>query len=173
MIRFVPGLRVRLLGKIRGLPIAVQEKVRQESEDLLQEVMSKGMQGLDTFEYRGPGSVLVYLTQILQNECLNRLEFWKAERRGPFRERRRSGSPDSTSHLDSDIAAGGPGPLTLVGLSDQQARVAEALATLEPRDQEILYLRFFGGASWNEIVDEIGGSSATAASKGIRCHPRG
>ena len=60
------------------------------------------------------------------------------------------------------MVASEPGPATKLGISEQRRKVARALAELDQRHHQILFLRFFGGAAWKEIAEQIDAPSADA-----------
>ena len=150
--RFLPGLQVLVNGRIRrGLGPGMRQHLEAEKEDILQQVMIKAYRSLDTFTYRGPGSVLAWLTRIAENEYKHRLEYWRAGRRAPAREAAPPAG-ETTGVREPLLPGTGPGPATRSDLAEKRERVARALAGLERRHQEILYYRFFGGASWQELA---------------------
>ncbi len=48
-------------------------------------------------------------------------------------------------------------------MSEKRRKVARALAELDQRHHQILFLRFFGGAAWQEIAEQINAPTADAA----------
>ena len=160
--RFVPALEVALAGKLRGFAdTRLRLRLLSEIPDILQATMLKASMHLGEFEYRGTGSLLAWLRQIAHNEFTNRLEYWLADCRDVNRERRSAARSGTFAGLPEPPAAE-PGPRTSAEIGEQRMRVGAALETLVPALRHILFFRFFGGAEWDEIAEQLDYPSADA-----------
>lgn len=165
--RFRPGLEMILALELnRTVGTALHNKLAAHAEDLLQETVIKGFEALDDIEYRGPGSVLAYFSQILRNEIHNFRAYWSADRRNPAREKR----DGSRTRVDAGPVEHRRGPSTTFRISEERQRVADALAKLPENHREMLVLRFFGGASWSEVAAKLQIVSADAARMECKNH---
>ncbi len=162
--RYRPALEVLVAGRIRArLEERLRPRLDAEAEDLLQEAAITILAKLRGFEYRGPGTLLAWMSRIAENAVRDRVDYWRAGKRHPGAERI---SPAATRPTGSGIPSGlphaGPGPATQADIAERRRRVAAALATLSERHHAIAFLRFFGGADWSEIAREVSSPSADA-----------
>jgi RNA polymerase sigma factor (sigma-70 family) len=167
-IRYRPTLEVFVLGRVRaGLNPALRAHLDAEVQDLLQETALRVFEKLRDFEYRGPGSILAWMSRIATNVVQERGRHWRAEKRDVRRERPLppAAARDGTPYPEVVLRASRPGPSTSADLAERRRRVAAALATLSERDHTIVFWRFFGGAEWEEIAREVRAPSADAVRK--------
>jgi RNA polymerase sigma factor (sigma-70 family) len=159
--RIRPALEVHLHARL--LPsVAPAIRVHVDSEDLLQDTAMVAWTRLNVFEYRGPGSLLAWLREILTHLFQDRLDYWRAGKRHP-RATQPIASAGTTSGVAIPIADEGPGPSTSFSMAERRRRVSLALASLPERWYTMLHLRFMGGADWNEVAEAIGAMSPDAA----------
>ncbi len=168
--RYRPALEILLAGKFRSsLDPILRSRLESEMEDILQEVALEVHKRLRTFEYRGEGSLLAWMATIATRKAKDRAVYWKADRRRPHQERpfaagkaRPAGSESSRGSQPLDPR---PRPSTQAELAEKRRKVAVVLAKLSDRDHDIVLLRFFAGAEWEEIASEIGATSGEAVKK--------
>lgn len=164
--RYHPALEVLIAGRIRaGVPAAL--RVRLEADDVVQEVAATVFAKLGEFEYRGPGSVLAWMSVIAQRTVNDWLDYWRAGKRHPGSElppSARGGGETTQSpwgrHVDR-----ASGPATEFATRERRRRLAAAMADLSEREHVIVFWKFFGGASWTEIAAEVGAPSGDAVRK--------
>jgi RNA polymerase sigma-70 factor (ECF subfamily) len=120
-----------------------------DTEDLVQVTVMRGLQKIDQFESRGPGAFLGYLRTTLLNALRDEL-------------RRTSRRPDhsASSEWSADSA---PSPLEAMIGREMLDRYERALATLSEEDREAVLLRIEMGFSHQEIADALRIASANAA----------
>lgn len=120
-----------------------------DTEDLVQVTVMRGLQKIDQFESRGPGAFLGYLRTTLLNAMRDEL-------------RRTSRRPDhsASSEWAADAA---PSPLEAMIGREMLDRYERALATLSEDDREAVLLRIEMGFSHQEIADALRISTANAA----------
>ncbi|MCI0589418.1 MAG: hypothetical protein L0323_21590 [Planctomycetes bacterium] len=164
--RFQPALAVLLAGKFRAsIDPALRPRLDDEIEDILQETAISAFSKLREFRYRGPGSLLAWLSTIATRAGLDRVDYWKAGKRHPRLERALPGegsSSTSASPGGRPIAHTGRGPSSEAALEERRRQVAEVLGGLSDRHHQIVFLRFFAGADWNEVAELVGSPSGEA-----------
>ena len=126
---------------------------------------------LNTFEYRGPGSVLAWMSKIAERTVNDWLDYWRAGKRHPRFElpiamdNTTDAGTGQTSPAGAGLADPAHGPATNLATRERRRRLAAAMATLSEREHLMLMWRFFGGAAWHEIATELGAKSADAVRK--------
>lgn len=160
--RYTPAVELLIETRVRPR-LEPDLRARIDATDLLQDVALEVHEGLSRFVYRGPGSILAWMTTILMHVVGDRIDYWRAKLRNPVRERApadaRSAPPPPLAHLPDP----GRGPLTEAGAAELRRLVAAALVQLGERHQTMVIWKFFGGATWQEISDAVGCESADAA----------
>lgn len=123
-----------------------------EAEDVAAEIFLKVVSALNSFEYRGPGSFAAWLFRIALNQ-VNQF----------YRQQRQSGESLSLDALP-DIHSDAPGPEHLLARKEMFTRLRALIATLPPRRQEIVRLKFYGGLRNQEIAAVLDLDERTVAS---------
>jgi histidinol dehydrogenase len=108
------------------------------------------VENLDQFEYRGDGSFGAWLFRIAYNQIQ---QFYRQRHIEVF-------SLDDLPDLQSDS----PSLDQILAQKERFARLRDALATLSPRRQEIVTLKFFGGLRNQEIAEVLDLNERTVAS---------
>ncbi len=157
--RYQPALEVVFAARIRPR-LARELRARIDAADVLQDAALKVHEKLRSFEYRGPGSVLAWMTEIVLRAASDKIDYWRAEIRDPRREAREA-KEDDPKPLAS-VRDPARGPMTEANLADARRSIGEALAKLPERHQTMVIWKFFGGVTWAEIAVEIGGASEAA-----------
>lgn len=164
--RYRPALEVLIAGRIRvGVPAALRGRL--DADDVVQEVAATVFAKLGEFEYRGPGTVLAWMSVIAQRTVNDWLDYWRAGKRHPGCEvpSPPGGGGKTTQspwELEADRASG---PATEFAMRERRRRLAAAMAGLSEREHVIVFWRYFGGASWTEIATELGAPSGEAVRK--------
>lgn len=110
---------------------------RDESHDACQEAATRALSAASTFDRRQPFYPWFY--RILRNHCLDRLK-----------QRGRRAAP--AGDLPPPRSAPAPSALDHLISSERSDAVAGAIATLAPEQREIIELRHFQDASYEEIA---------------------
>lgn len=110
----------------------------EDAEDAVQETFLRALRALPTF--RGEAGLRTWLFRIALNVCLER-------------KRGRAARPATVPLQDVSFAAASPSP---EGSTLRHLRIAEALATLEPRHRAVLLLKEWEGWSAPEIARALG-----------------
>lgn len=124
----------------------------QDVEDLVADIFLKTVEKLDRFEWQGEGSFAAWLFRIAHNRVV---DFYRRDHR----------SLELLS-LDElpDLESGSQLPDEIALRGEDFAQLRRLIATLSPRRQEIITLKFFGGLRNNEIAQILELDERTVAS---------
>jgi RNA polymerase sigma-70 factor (ECF subfamily) len=147
--RYLPRLRRWATGRLPA-----HARGMADTQDLVQETISRAFRKIEAFEVRGDGALQAYLRQTLLNEI--RQEIRRASRRPP------PADPDGEQRA-AEVEAPNPSPLEEAIGSEALARYERALARLRSEDREAIVARIELGLSHQEVADAIGKPSANAA----------
>lgn len=135
--KLLPLIRLRLGRTLRR---------EVESRDILQSVLCKSLGRLD--QVKDPGAVMGWLARAAENEIRDRADFHQRQRR------------DAALRAPIEDAAGVPAPvrqaLSLAIISEQSARLEEALESLPEAQREIILLRKLEELTFPEIARRLG-----------------
>jgi RNA polymerase sigma factor (sigma-70 family) len=159
--RYTPAIELLIATRVRP-KLEPDLKSRIEANDLLQDVALEVHTGLGQFTYRGPGSILAWITTILMHVVSDRIAYWRAQGRNPVRERDGNVPAPARRIPLAQLRHPGSSPVTEAGTAELRRLVGTALAQLAERHQTIVIWKFFGGASWQEITAAVGGGSPDA-----------
>ena len=130
----------------------------QDAEDLVAEVFFRVVRDLKRFEWRGIGSFAAWLFRIAHNLIA---DYYRQEGRNAL----------SSSDSSVEPASSMLGPEEAITQQQAFYQVRALIATLSPRRQEVITLKFFGGLRNHEIADILGLDARTVAShlsRGLR-----
>jgi RNA polymerase sigma-70 factor (ECF subfamily) len=118
-------------------------RLRAEEDAVLYRVFDRAMGALPSF--RGESRLSTWLYRITYREALRHLEKQNrlADREAPL------------EAAESLPAAADADPERLLARRESAAQVARALALLDPRDREILALRYLEDLKLNEVADRL------------------
>ena len=88
------SLRVVFLVRARMGPTL---RLKEQSADLAQEALLKSLGGLEKFFYRAEGAFIGYLAKKVEEVLCDRVDYWRAAKRDPGRERPLNGAERSNS----------------------------------------------------------------------------
>jgi RNA polymerase sigma-70 factor, ECF subfamily len=139
-------------------------RAKEEPDDLAQTTFREATRDFASYQYRGEGSLLRWLIQILQNKIRDRAEFYSAGKRDLSKERpmeARSPSDDGDTPgydpIDEDLT------ITLqVQRGEDYDLVRQALAELSPDHRKAITLVFFQGLSLREAGKQLDDRSEDA-----------
>jgi len=135
---------------------------KEDADDLAQTTFREATRDFQQYEYRGEGSFLRWLLQILQNKIRDKAEYYSATKRDVGRERagEEGRSRDDTHHFDP------PSPdLTVtqtLARAEEFRILRDALETLSPDHRKAIALVFFQGLSLREAGEQMEGRSEDA-----------
>ena len=147
--------RRRLGGRLRS---------KEEPDDLAQTTFREATRDFPNYTWRGEGSLLRWLMQILQNKIRDRAEFYSATKRDLSKERSMEAPPVPGG--DPVPAMEPPSPdltVTMQVERDENYEILrKALAELTPQHREAITLVFFRGLSLRDAGEQMGGRSEDA-----------
>ena len=151
--RVLPIARVRLGARLRGA---------LESTDILQEALLEALRGLERFEMTDESSLIRWLATLVDHRITARASYLGAAKRANA-----SVSLDGETHSGKRLAheppATTPSPSAELEARERDGAVQQALAELPELYREIVLLRDYAGASWEEVARELAAPSAAAA----------
>lgn len=139
-------------------------RLKEDPQDLAQTTFREAARDFRRFEHRGPGSMLRWLVQILQNKIRDKAEYYSASKRDASLETALDAPIDRSTDFES-----GPEPqspdlsVTRVVQRDERFQMLrEALAELTPEHRQAITLVFFEGLSLRDAGARMGGRSEDA-----------
>jgi len=139
-------------------------RLKEDPQDLAQTTFREAARDFQRYEYRGPGSLLRWLIQILQNKIRDKAEFYSAGKRDSSLET----TLDAPRSPDSGFASAPEPPspdlsVTRVVQRDERFRLLrDALGQLTPEYRQAITLVFFEGLTLREAGERMGGRSEDA-----------
>lgn len=146
--RYLPRLRRWATGRLPAFARGMAD-----TQDLVQETVSRAFRKIDGIEIRGDGALQAYLRQVLLNQI--RQEIRRARRRPS------SGVAD-VEEVDA-LESAAPSPLEEAIGREALERYEQALERLRPADREAIVGRVELGLNHQELADALGKPSANAA----------
>lgn len=120
-----------------------------DTDDLVQDTVIRTLKRIEVFEYRTDGALQAYLRQAVMNRIRNEIRDAKRQ--------------PGLEPVDSNAQDPACSPLeTMIGKEKVEA-YDEALASLEPREQEVIIGRVELGLSYGELAEATGRPTADAA----------
>lgn len=142
--RFRATLSVLMRGRV---PQSARR--RFDTEDVMQSAFLRAYKELDSYEYRGEGSFVRWLTQILINRLNSRLRDENARKRDQRREQRYTESQDQGEEFGVET------PSQVFAEAEESARLAVALGELPSDEREVITRHLFDRKSLNQVAEEL------------------
>lgn len=139
-------------------------RMKEDPDDLAQTTFREATRDFSSYRYRGEGSLLRWLIQILQNKIRDRAEFYTAGKRDLARER----NMDSSARDDGESSGVPELPSEDLSVTRQVVRdesfdlLRESLEELSPEHRQAITLVFFQGMSLREAGEHMDGRSEDA-----------
>jgi len=137
---------------------------KEEADDLAQTTFREATRDFQRYEYRGEGSLLRWLMQILRNKIRDKAEYYSATKRDIARERsvdqERETSEGQTLRYDppsEDLSV-----TRQVAREEEFAILRDALKDLSDDHRQAIALVFFRGLSLRQAGERMGGRSEDA-----------
>lgn len=128
---------------------------RFSTGDIVQEVFRSVLRDLPSFAGDNEAAMIGYLTMVVRNRIVDAIRFHEAERRDGRR-------ADSSDELDPGDQ-GARDPAQLASAAEELLRLQAALARFPEREQLLLRARFEGQGSFEELAEQLGYGSESAA----------
>lgn len=124
---------------------------KEESDDVIQNVLLSFWKYLPNFKYRGDAELLALLTRITRNTIASMYGHWAAECRKVFRE---TGIQSSffASERDPETRT----PSSIVAENEDLARLEIAKGLLKPKRRQIIFLTDEANKSYEEVATLLG-----------------
>jgi len=134
-------------------------RTKEEADDLAQTTFREATRDFARYEYRGPGSLLRWLLQILQNKIRDKAEYYAAGKRDVSRERSADDGDDAGRYErpSTDLSA-----TSLLRRKEELSFLREALFDLSPEHRQAITLVFFQGLPLREAGRRMDGRSEDA-----------
>ncbi|UCC65175.1 MAG: sigma-70 family RNA polymerase sigma factor, partial [Anaerolineae bacterium] len=124
----------------------------QDAEDIIADVFCRAIRTLQRFEWRNANSFAAWLFRIAHNLVIDH-----------FRQRKRAGLSLAPADSLLELADQSPLPEDVLARQEVFQQMRVLIATLSPRRQEIVTLRFYGGLRNCEIARVLGLDERTVA----------
>ena len=155
--------RVRRVVRMR-----LGRKLRQEmdSGDILQETFLAAAKAFDNYEVREEAALINWLAKLAENQIIRAADYHGAQKRNQDRRmhlQSLSGSGNMSETQSFQLPGNAPKPIDDVAGSEEEALLEQCVAELSEEYKELIILREYAGASWDEIARETGRPSPDAA----------
>ena len=138
-------------------------KSKLEADDVVQVVMMRAVESLDSFEFREDAALVKWMARIARNEIIHQARMLQSVKRDPRREMSLDLSVTSRAPLRDSLPTDSVGPLERVE-ADEAARVLDdCICELSERHREVILARDYAGGSWTFVTEEVGAPSVDAA----------
>ena len=121
---------------------------REETEDLLQEIFVQAWQKADQYD-PGRGTVYSFLATMARNKAIDRT------RSRAFKNSKKDDYVINDDEYSFNLSTENPNPEESIELTERAVSVRKALAELNEKEREVLYISYFHGLSQSEIADKI------------------
>lgn len=150
--------------------IGARLRLKEEPDDLAQTTFREATRDFHNYEYRGEGSLVRWLVQILQNKIRDKAEYYAASKRDVGRER----GMEIASDNDADSVRTMEPPSKDLSVTMQISRgenfefLRKALEELTPEHRQAITLVFFEGRQLRDAGEVMGGKSEDAVRMMLR-----
>jgi RNA polymerase sigma factor (sigma-70 family) len=142
---------------------------KEDPDDLAQTTFREATRDFKSYEWRGEGSLLRWLVQIMQNKIRDKAEFYSAGKRDLSRER---GMEAPVSGGDEPTTVEPPSADLSVTMQVQRGEnyelLGKALSELSPEHRTAITLVFFQGLSLRDAGERMGGRTEDAVRMMLR-----
>ena len=138
-------------------------RLKEDPDDLAQTTFREATRDFGRYEYRGEGSLLRWLVQILQNKIRDKAQFYSASKRDSSMEAKLDATDDSggTSKM-AEAPSADLSVTSQVQRGENFEILGKALKTLTPEYRQAITLVFFQGLTLREAGAKMGGRSEDA-----------
>jgi len=145
-------------------------KAKEEPDDLAQTTFREATRDFHAYSYRGEGSLLRWLIQIMQNKIRDRAEFYSAGKRDLSRER--SLNPTQSKNAENQKPIDPMSADLTVTMRVQRVEnfeiLRDAMSELSEDHRRAITLVFFQGLSLREAGERMGGRTEDAVRMMLR-----
>ena len=141
---------------------------KEDPDDLAQTTFREATRDFSRYQYRGEGSLLRWLVQILHNKIRDRAEFYSAGKRDTARERPMGGGSDDPDMPTRDFPTDDLSVTRVVVRDESFVLLHKALDELSPENRKAITLVFFQGLTLRAAGEKMGGKSEDAVRMMLR-----
>lgn len=154
-------VRIRMGAKLRTV---------LDSYDIVQETCAVAVRKIGDFQPRDHASLIQWLARIAENQIHDARDKMDAIKRDKNREVALDAAAvrDGESYPGLQISSGGPGPSTIVANSELKEIYDACVEALPQEHRELVLLREYAGASWEDITEKLGRPNVHAAQEAYR-----
>lgn len=162
----------RILRMVR-LRMGPKMRIRLESMDVVQEVMSRAIKAFDNFEVRHEAAFLHWIRRLVQNEIVNLANFHGANKRNSAKEISNLNRDEKNCSVLSSIPADSIwNPGKQLQLKKEVIELEAAMDLLKEEQKEVIIMKQYEGFTFKEIGQEVNCSEDAARMKYVRAMDR-
>lgn len=160
----------QLVVEVARRKIGPRLRIKEEPDDLAQTTFREATRDFANYEYRGEGSLVRWLMQILQNKIRDKAEFYSATKRDLSRERGMDAPPTADGDSMPSFEPSSPdlSVTTQVQRGEDYEHLRVALAELSPEHRQAITLVFFQGMQLRDAGKLMGGKTEDAVRMMLR-----
>lgn len=147
----------RVLGIVR-IRMGARLRRHLDSRDIVQESLEEAFLAFDRFEIREDARFLQWLATIVEHRIANKAHYYEAQKRDEGRN-----VPLTAGKLEPARTRSQASPSSEIAQQEEQQLVVECIASLPERYRELITLRDYVGASWQDVAEATGHPSSEAA----------
>ncbi len=151
----------RMVGRARR-QLGARLRQKEEADDLAQTTFREATRDFHRYAYRGEGSLLRWLVQILRNKIRDRAEYYQAGKRDMSRERPVEERPGSTGSSRYESPSDDLSVTRQVQRNEEFSILREAFERLSPDHRKAITLVFFQGLTLREAGERMDGRTEDA-----------
>lgn len=121
---------------------------KEEAEDLLQEIFVQAWNKANQYDPER-GTVYSFLATMARNKAIDKT------RSRAFKDRKKDDYVINDDEYSFNLSVDNPNPQESIELTERAVIVREALAELNEKEREVLYISYFHGLSQTEISEKI------------------
>lgn len=154
-------VRIRMGAKLRTV---------LDSYDIVQETCAVAVRKLGEFQPRDHASLIQWLARIAEHQIHDARDKIDAVKRDKSREvpLDAANANMGESHPGLQLSGGGPGPSTIVANSELKEIYDACVEELPHEYRELILLREYAGASWEDITEKVQRPNVHAAQEAYR-----
>lgn len=151
--------------RVVQLRIGAELRASYESDDVLHEALIQAIRDFDRYEIREDAGLIDWLAGIVEHRVRALIRHGRAAKRDRDAEVALDHirSSISTGTLRIDLEADVPLPDDEAEQNEQVSILSRCLEELAPRHRQVILLRLYESASWEEVAGKIGSASPDAA----------
>lgn len=160
----------QLVVEVARRKIGARLRLKEDPDDLAQTTFREATRDFASYEYRGEGSLVRWLMQILQNKIRDKAEFYSASKRDLSRERAMESAPTNDADPLPSLEPTSPdlSVTRQVQRVEDYAHLRTALAELSPEHRQAITLVFFQGMQLRDAGKLMGGKTEDAVRMMLR-----